>query len=75
MSEFRHRGDEEKLTTLNELKPFGLNQAINHLKVEKAIPARSLTPFSALTTHTQLFQQEFNHEFAKCSKSDPRHYP
>ena len=36
MSEFRHRGDEEKLTTLNELKPFGLNQAINHLKVEKA---------------------------------------
>ena len=29
-------GDEEKLTTLNELKPFGLNQAINHLKVEKA---------------------------------------
>ena len=36
MSEFRHRGDEEKLTTLNELKPFGLNPAINHLKVEKA---------------------------------------
>ena len=36
MSEFRHREDEEKLTTLNELKPFGLNQAINHLKVEKA---------------------------------------
>ena len=36
MSEFRHRGDEQKLTTLNELKPFGLNQAINHLKVEKA---------------------------------------
>ena len=36
MSEFRHRGDEEKLTTLNELKPFGLNQAINHLQVEKA---------------------------------------
>ena len=36
MSEFRHRGDEEKLTTLNELKLFGLNQAINHLKVEKA---------------------------------------
>ena len=24
MSEFRHREDEEKLTTLNELKPFGL---------------------------------------------------
>ena len=36
MSEFRHRGDEEKLTTLNELKLFGLNQAINHLKGEKA---------------------------------------
>ena len=36
MSEFRHRGDEEKLTELNELKPFGLNQAINHLQVEKA---------------------------------------
>ena len=33
MSEFRHRGDEEKLTTLNELKPFGLNQAINHLNM------------------------------------------
>ena len=36
MSEFRHLVDEEKLTTLNELKPFGLNQAINHLQVEKA---------------------------------------
>ncbi len=35
MSEFRHREDEEKLTELNEL-PFGLNQAINHLQVEKA---------------------------------------
>ena len=33
---FSYKGDEEKLTTLNELKPFGLNQAINHLKVEKA---------------------------------------
>lgn len=36
MSEFRHRGDEEILSNLNELKPFGLNLPSNHLKVERA---------------------------------------
>lgn len=36
MSEFRHRGNEEKLATLTELEPFGLNLPINQLHVEKA---------------------------------------
>lgn len=40
MSEFRHRGDEEILTTSKELKPFGLNQPVNYLKVETATSQR-----------------------------------
>lgn len=36
LSEFRHRGNEEVLTTLPELEPFGLNRPLTHLKVEKA---------------------------------------
>lgn len=40
MSEFRHRGDEEILTTSKELKPFGLNQPVNYLNVETATSQR-----------------------------------
>lgn len=36
MSEFRHRGNEEELATLPELKPFGINLPMTHFKVEKA---------------------------------------
>lgn len=36
VSEFRHRGNEEELATLAELKPFGLYSPITHFKVEKA---------------------------------------